>query len=179
MPCRLSAATGWVRGDAVRVAAQPGTGRAAPGPDAPAVVLFRHAAPVSGLRPSLVGLLLLALCAFLAGVAVHALWVLLGGLTSGASWIDMNTGAAGAVPAAIAIGCWSAVLLGWRMTDRTERRIMRLSFACVPLVVLLPLAVTPLAHMLLSDQGYERCRIDPGRRFPGARYHHGAPEACP
>jgi hypothetical protein len=130
-------------------------------------------------RPILLGVPLLALVAFLAWIAMHGLWSFLDGLTSGADWIDLNTGSAGAAAAAVAIGCWSAILLGLRMTDRTERWIMRLSFACVPLIVLLPLAFTALADHALAGRGYERCRIAFGHRFPGSRYQRGAPETCP
>lgn len=125
------------------------------------------------------GIGLFALATFLAGIATHDLWSFLDGLASGAIWIDVNTGTAGAVPAAVAIGCWSLILLGLRMTDRTERRIMGLSFACVPLIVLLPLAFMVVTNAVLSEKGYERCHVDPSRRFPGTRYMRTGLEACP
>lgn len=129
-------------------------------------------------RPALHGLLL-ALCALLVGFAVHEMWSVLDGLATGAEWIDVNTGVAGALPGAVALGCGSSILLGLRMTHRTERRVMALLFACVPLIVLLPLALFPLTHALLTERGYERCRTEIGRRFPGYRYVRGASEACP
>ncbi len=122
---------------------------------------------------------LLALVAFLLAVPAYGLWSLLDGLSSGAAWIDVNAGAAGALPAAVAVAVWALILGGWRMTDRTERRAMRLSFACVPLILLLPLAAGPALDSILAGRGYERCEREFGRRFPGTRYHRGAPDSCP
>jgi len=130
-------------------------------------------------RPSLLGVFLFALVAFLAWVAAYGAWSFLDALSSEAEWVDVNAGAAGAVPAAVAIGIWSAILTGRPLTARGERRAVRLSFLCVPLIVLLPLVVSVLADDALSDRGYERCRVEIGRRFPGARYHRDAPESCP
>ena len=130
-------------------------------------------------RSTLLKAFLFALVGFLTWVAAHGLWSFLDGLSSKADWIDVNAGSAGALPAAVAIGIWSAILTGRRLTARTERRAMRLSFLCVPLIVLLPLAFSLLVDHALSEQGYERCRVEIGHRFPGARYHRGAPKSCP
>ncbi|WP_338662927.1 hypothetical protein VQH23_22620 [Pararoseomonas sp. SCSIO 73927] len=130
-------------------------------------------------RTALLGPLLLALCALAAGIAVHAAWSLLDGLASGAEWIDVNTGAAGGLPGAFVLGCWSSILLGLRMTPRTERRLMTLSLLCVPLIVLLPPILMPVVHSIMTERGYERCPSPLGRRFPGDRYVRGAPGACP
>lgn len=123
-----------------------------------------------GLRDLALGGFLLVLCTFLIGIAAHEVWSVFTGLALGAPWIDVNVGAISAIPAATALSCWATILAGLRMTDRTERRIMGLSLMCVPLIVLLPLVLIPVTHAVLTGHGYERCRIDPSRRFPGARY---------
>lgn len=129
-------------------------------------------------RPALLGFILLAVCALLGLVVLHQLVSVIGGLGAGDAWIDVNAGAAGAVPAVGTIGSWATVLLARRLTHRTERRLMSLSFALVPLIPLLPFAAAPVVHAVMTDRGYERCLVEPGRRFPGSRYQRDMPEAC-
>lgn len=112
-------------------------------------------------------------------MAEHELWSFSRVLASDAAWGDLTAGSAGAIPAAVAIGSWSAILLGLRMPDRTERWIMGLSFACVPLIVLLPLSSGVVADVVLSAKDYQPCRVEPGRRFLGVRYDRAAPDLCP
>ncbi|KQQ29311.1 hypothetical protein ASF53_18900 [Methylobacterium sp. Leaf123] len=104
-----------------------------------------------------VGLGLLAGAAGLLFIAVSDFSAILTGLSAGDAWIEVSSHAPAALPGAIGLGAFAAMLLRPNGTARGDGRLMMAAFSSIPLMLLLPIPYLMTWRAILTDRGYTQC----------------------
>jgi len=104
-----------------------------------------------------VGLGFLAGAAGLFFIAASDFGAVITGLSAGEELIEVSSHAPAALPAAVGLGAFAAMLLRRRGTPRGDTQLMAVALACIPLMLLLPIPYLLTWRSVLLDHGYAQC----------------------
>lgn len=125
-----------------------------------------------GASTDLVGLGLLAGAAGLLFIAVSDIGSALADFSAGAEPIAVSSHAPAALPAAVGLGAFAALLLRRRGTPRGDTQLMAAALLCVPLMLLLPVPYLLAWRRVLTEHGYVHCETGVAGRRALYRWSH-------
>lgn len=125
-----------------------------------------------GASTDLVGLGLLAGAAGLLFIAVSDIGSALADFSAGAEPIAVSSHAPAALPAAVGLGVFAALLLRRRGTPQGDTRLMAAALLCIPLMLLLPIPYLLVWRRVLTDHGYVQCETGVAGRRALYRWSH-------
>ena len=112
-----------------------------------------------------VGLGFLAGAAGLFFIAVSDFGAIITGLSAGDELIEVSSHAPAALPGAVGLSAFAAMLLRRKGTPRGDTRLMAAALTCIPLMLLLPIPYLMTWRAILTDHGYAPCETTvAGRR---------------
>ncbi|UYW29377.1 hypothetical protein [Methylorubrum extorquens] len=125
-----------------------------------------------------VGLGFLAGAAGLVFIAVSDFGAAVTGLSAGDELIEVSSHAPAALPAAVGLSAFAAMLVRRKGTPRSDTRLMAAALACIPLMLLLPIPYLLTWRAILTDHGYTPCETTIAGRRTVYRWGPAASGSC-
>lgn len=125
-----------------------------------------------------VGLGFLAGAAGLVFIAVSDFGATITGLSAGAELIEVSSHAPAALPAAVGLSAFAAMLVWRKETARGDTRLMAAALACIPLMLLLSIPYLLTWRAILTDHGYRPCETTVAGRRTVYRWGRTASGSC-
>ena len=125
-----------------------------------------------------VGLGFLAGAAGLVFIAVSDFGATVTGLSAGNGLIEVSSHAPAALPAAVGLSAFAAMLVGRKGTPRGDTRLMAAALACIPLMLLLPIPYLLTWRAILTDHDYTPCETTIAGRRAAYRWGPAASGSC-
>ncbi|MGA4552740.1 hypothetical protein [Methylorubrum aminovorans] len=99
--------------------------------------------------------------------------------SAGVEPIAVSSHAPAALPTAVGLGAFAALLLRRRGTPRGDTRLMAAALLCIPLMLLLPIPYLLVWRRVLTDHGYVQCATGVAGRRALYRLSHRRTTAGP
>jgi hypothetical protein len=125
-----------------------------------------------------VGLGFLAGAVGLVFIAVSDFGAAVTGLSAGDDLIEVSSHPPAALPAAVGLSAFVAMLVGRKGTPRGDTRLMAAALACIPLMLLLPIPYLLTWRTILTDYGYRPCETTVAGRRTVYRWGRTASGSC-